>query len=1252
MAPKKSATAPLRKSQPEKDVKDESVEYPSKPSATSRQISEPGPIGAKDEPKLETGCLNMEVEYAAAEPGLASSYGEKKDVELEPSPMGFAFETDPNAFGKNVDLEHAARPIKWADEKWKLLPSMLEARGLVSQHIDSFNYLVSTEIKNIIRANEKVTSDADAGFYVKFVDVRIGEPVVEEDMAYRGVTPQICRLRDITYAAPITVDVEYTKGKMKVFKRDQPIGRMPIMLRSRNCRLWNKDEQELAELGECPLDPGGYFIIKGTEKVILIQEQLSKNRILVEYDSKGELCASVQSSTHERKSRTMLVVKHGRFYLRHNSLSEDVPVIILFKAMGMVSEAEIVQFVGTEQEFQEALVPSIEECASAAFNVRTEAEALEWLGAKVRVSSKAFHRQYQSRRKLDQAREVLASIILAHVPVHNFNFKHKCVLVAQMIRRILIAKQDPETVDDRDYYGNKRLELAGQLLALLFEDLFKKFCSDLKRHADVVLAKPVVAAQFDIVTNFRQDTISAGLEFAISTGNWTVKRFKMERAGVTQVLSRLSFISALGMMTRITSQFEKTRKVSGPRSLQPSQWGMLCPSDTPEGESCGLVKNLALMTHVTTDDDAEPVARFCYELGVQEVGILTGLELNHPRNHLVHLNGLIVGVHRYPKQLCEQLRHLRRLGRIGQFVSVFHSEKQRTVFLACDGGRVCRPLIIVHKGKSLVQPRHLQELALKLRTWHDFLRDGIIEYLDVNEENNTFISWTESKIEAGTTHLEIAPFTILGVCAGLIPFPHHNQSPRNTYQCAMGKQAIGAIAYNQHHRVDTLLYFLSYPQRPLVQTKTISLVGFDRLPGGQNACLAVMSYSGYDIEDAVVLNRASLDRGFGRCCVVRKHATLLKTYPNGTCDRISAPDLASMDEKRREKHSVLESDGVAGVGQRLKPGQIFVNKESPVDTVTPATTNQAQLAFLPGGGASGGMRGSGAGSSGSAPATVAYRPTPLVYKGQEGGIVDKVVFTANEADHYLMKVLIRETRVPELGDKFSSRHGQKGVCGLIADQVDMPWNDQGVCPDLIMNPHGFPSRMTVGKMIEFIAGKAGVFEGVFNEGTAFEGCSVDDCAKLLVKAGFSYSGKDMMYSGITGEPLRSYVFQGPIFYQKLKHMVKDKMHARSRGPRALLTRQPTEGRSRDGGLRLGEMERDSLLGFGASAVLMERLMYSSDAFDAEVCAQCGVLGYKGWCQLCKSSTTMAPLKLPYACKLLFQELQSMNILPRLRLQDI
>lgn len=898
---------------------------------------------------------------------------------------------------------------------------------------------------------------------------------------------------------------------------------------------------------------------------------------------------------------------------------------VVFKAMGIQSDQEIVQMVGTETSVMSAFAASVEECQR--LQVFTQQQALRYMASRLVV--KVFSVGHSSNKSgSDEVLHLLVTTVLAHVPVENLDFKVKAFYLALMVRRVIEAQADSSLIDDRDYYGNKRMEVAGSFISLLFEDLFKKFNTELKMVADKNIPK-VKAAQFDIVKHMRQDMITMGLEYAISSGNWIIKRFRMERQGVTQVLSRLSYISCLGMMTRVNSQFEKTRKVSGPRSLQASQWGMLCPSDTPEGESCGLVKNLALLAHITTECDSAPVIRTAFNCGVESVHLMSGEELSSPDVYLVFLNGNILGVIRNYKRLVNSFRLLRRHGMISSFVSIYPNHSQKCVHISSDSGRLCRPYIIVDRSKSRVTAVHMEELASGLRVFQDFVDEGLVEYLDVNEENDSHIAMYESDIGKYTTHLEIAPFSILGVCAGLIPFPHHNQSPRNTYQCAMGKQAMGTIAWNQRNRIDTLMYNLVYPHRPMVKTRTIDMINFEQLPAGQNAIVAVMSYSGYDIEDAIVLNKASLDRGYARCLVYRNAKTTLKRYANQTFDRVQGPLLDATSKQPIWRHRALDPDGIAAPGEYVENKQVLVNKSMP--TVASSAINSASSAAI-------------------VSQQHEYREVPLTYKGPMGAYVEQAMITSNSEESFLIKMLLRQTRRPELGDKFSSRHGQKGVTGLIVEQEDLPFSDQGICPDMVMNPHGFPSRMTVGKLIELLAGKAGLLEGKLHYGTAFGGSRVMDISEILIRHGYNYQGKQVMTSGITGETMTGYIYFGPIYYQKLKHMVLDKMHARARGPRAVLTRQPTEGRSRDGGLRLGEMERDCLVAYGASMLLLERLMISSDTFKMDVCNVCGALGYSGWCHFCQSSEAVSSIRIPYAAKLLFQELQSMNVYPKIQLK--
>lgn len=530
--------------------------------------------------------------------------------------------------------------ILWLQEKWKLVPAFLQVKGLVKQHIDSFNYFINVDIKNIVSANERVLSDVDPMFYLKYLNVYVGYPDVEDGFNItKQTTPHECRLRDMTYSAPITVDIEYTRGTQRVVRNNLLIGRMPIMLRSSNCVLSDKSEYEMSQMNECPHDPGGYFVVRGQEKVILIQEQMSWNKMITE-DYNGIVQCIVTSSTHEKKSRTIALSRHGKYYLRHNSMTEDIPVGVIFKAMGITSDQEIMQIVGTDETTQTRFGPSLLDVVN--HKIFTQQRALEFMGSKL-VAKRFTTAATKHLTPSDEARELLATTILAHIPVENYNFKMKSVYVALMVRRIMAAEVNEAAMDDRDYYGNKRLELAGSLLSLMFEDLFKRFNWELKTIADKNIPK-IKAAQFDIVKHMRAAQITAGLESAISTGNWTIKRFKMERAGVTQVLSRLSYISALGMMTRVNSQFEKSRKVSGPRSLQPSQWGMLCPSDTPEGEACGLVKNLALMTHITTEVDKNPVIRLAFNSGVEDIRLLGGESINNPKVMMVFINGNILGV--------------------------------------------------------------------------------------------------------------------------------------------------------------------------------------------------------------------------------------------------------------------------------------------------------------------------------------------------------------------------------------------------------------------------------------------------------------------------------------------------------------------------------------------------------------------------------------------------------------------------------
>ncbi|KPM09624.1 DNA-directed RNA polymerase III subunit RPC2-like protein [Sarcoptes scabiei] len=1096
----------------------------------------------------------------------------------------------------------------------EIVKSYFQTHSIAEHHINSFDNFILKGIKDIVSANDRITSEVDQNWYVKYLDIRVGQPEIRDGQNKHSLTPQECRLRDLTYSAPIFVDIEYTRGQEVLTQKNLLIGRMPIMLRSRNCVLNRKNCAEHFRLQECPLDPGGYFIINGSEKVILMQEQASKNRIF-SFKNDEEIVCEVTCIATEKKSRLFLNFnKKNQIVVKNNVFpKEGVPVYALFKAMSGLSDCEITELILRDSkrklELFKMLLPSIEHSIES--NVTSEITALEFIGKKINLSKES------TRHPASIGYDLIHNSILTHIPVINDSFYAKFFYLAFMVRRFLMAHIDPENqIDNRDFYGNKRLELAGTLIGFVFEDALKRYNMYIMNIANKYIPK-VKVCQFDVTKHMTSNLITHALNNAIATGNWSIRRFRINRIGVSQVLSRLSHLACLGMLTRINSQFEKTRKTTGPRSLQSSYWGIVCPSDTPEGESCGLVKNLALMCQVSTEDDDSEIFRLCsLSNNVIPYGNFD-LDRSDLDFHYLFINGVIVGFVTSLKSFTNYLRDNRRNGRIPKFTSIYTNSSHKAVYVSSDAGRLCRPYIIVNSdGTHRLKPQHIEFIRRKMLNFNDLVEMGIIEYLDMNELNDCFIALDENSIVPGqSTHIEIEVFTILGICASIVPYPHSNQSPRNTYQCAMGKQAMGLIALNQNLRNDSLLYTIQYPQFPLVQTKPMRM--FNWIPAGQNPVVAVMSFSGYDLEDATILNKSSIDLGYARCFVYKNAKIELKTYSNQNCrDLLYYPKL-DPSSKFKNRYFCLDSDGIASPECEISENQIMVNKQSP-DVVT------NQQLFME--------------------SKIRYYDNGLIYRNSNTSVIDKVTISNNDED-IMVKVSYRQMRRPVVGDKFSSRHGQKGVIGAIFSKTMLPFSSEGISPDTIMNPHGFPSRMTVGKLKEMTASKAAALKGTIHDGTIFNGTSMKECYTIMHQNHRLFSGKELLISGITGELLPDEVYIGPIYYQRLKHMVADKVHSRSLGPTTTLTRQPTEGRSRDGGLRVGEMERDCLIGHGASYALMERFMISSDIYEVEICKTCNFIVAGSFCMKCNSRENFFKVRIPYAFKLLVQELFSMGIHP-------
>ena len=1069
----------------------------------------------------------------------------------------------------------------------------------------------------------------DLDVIIELGKIRIGRPIVyEANGSQTESIPMMARLRNMTYSAPVYLEFTIVEEGMEIEEVEEEIGNMPVMVKSMLCNLHrhyltgegsSDDDYKNALIlkGEDPQDPGGYFIVNGTERVLVCLEDLAPNRVMVENEQRYQRKTELAKVFSQREGfRALTVVekkKDGILQVSIPVASGQVPLAVLMMALGMESADDIMQAITNDPEMQNLILANIEEIHSTE-GIYTTQEALEYMERRFAAGQS---KEYRKKR----INYILDNTLLPHLNTTYEARLKKAVFLGRMAREVLELNRGQRKPDDKDHYANKRLKLAGNLMEELFRSGLQALLNDMKYQMERSYSK---RKENRIHHAVRRDVLTNKIMHAMATGNWTGGR-----AGVSQLLDRTCNMATLSHLRRVISPLTRSQPHFEARDLHPTQFGRLCPNETPEGQNCGLVKNLALMVDVSENLPDAHIREVLDELDIHPI------EEGEAQLGKVYFNGDLIGTHESPVDLVTEIRQRRRKNMISNVVNVRYDDSLNDVIINSDPGRIRRPLLVVGRNNRLnIKERDIDSLQQGKSEWDDLLNKGIVEYIDAEEEENCLIALNEDDLERNKkthkySHMEVDPMTILGVATSNVPFPEHNSSPRCTMGAGMSKQSLGLGQANYRIRPDTRGHLLHYAEVPMLQTEAMKYNTLRTRPAGQNMVVAVMSYHGYNMEDALIFNQGSIDRGIGRSTFVRTYMSEERRYPGGQEDRFVIPGPDVRGARSEEAYFYLEEDGLIYPEIDLSGKEVLIGKTSPPRFLSEPTD------FL-------------------SPQKV--RESSVTVRHGEKGTVDSVMLSETENGSRIARIRVRDQRVPEMGDKFASRHGQKGVIGHIVPAEGMPFTEQGITPDLIINPHAIPSRMTVAHLLEMIGGKVGSMEGRAVDGSAFSGEKENDLRTSLAEFGFRHSGREVLYDGQTGRRIDAEIFIGVIYYQKLHHMVSGKLHARSRGPVQLLTRQPTEGRARMGGLRFGEMERDCLIAHGAAMVIKDRLLDESDKTVQFVDSKSGHIGYLDRRGVLTSpmgdNTSIYPVTMSYAFKLLLEELKSLGIAARLRLEDL
>jgi DNA-directed RNA polymerase subunit B len=1079
------------------------------------------------------------------------------------------------------------------DNKHVLVKKYLEGHSLVESNITSFNNFINHRMQEIIdELNQSMNTD---DIEIRLGKIKVDKPqIIEADGSAHQITPAEARIRGLTYSAPISVEIT-VKQLGQLESHNVEIGKIPIIVKSDICNLSGMGKSELVENYIDPLDPGGYFIINGNERVIVMTEDLAENQAFIE-KLKDRIMLRLFSKRGSYRIPVSITDTPEGIVETSFSRFKNIPSVVLLKALGLTKESDIAKYIGKEND---SLIVNLYEYT----DLQSEEDAMMAIAEQTSL---------QGTRKeiLDRIKQRLDSYFLPHIGLKKEHRIEKAITLCKFIKQFFIAKENPGNLTDKDHYANKRVRMSGDLLS----DLFRINMNILLRDVQHSLQKIQKRKKFYSIKSIAKSTLfTHRIESAIATGNWIG-----ERSGVTQNMDKTNYLAILSQLQRVSSMLPGEQENFLARTLHPTHYGRFCPVETPEGTEIGLRKNLALLAKISTriNLENEKLIKILVEFGMEKEIQGEGKD--------VFLNGRFIGHVKDIQEFISGLKDKRRQGELPIELSLRHDTSLDNVLLSTEIGRVMRPVIILENGKSRLTEEHLKLLSQDSFSWDDLINEGIIEYLDTAEEENALVALTEGDITEEHTHLEIDKIDLLGVVTSLVPYANYDQSSRLNRGSKTQKQGLGLYAANFLCRIDTDVNILHYPQRPIVRSFIYDTLNIH--PAGQNVIVAVMTHEGYNIEDALILNKGSVDRGLARSTYYRPYTSVELNYAGGLRDEITIPEKDVSGYRTEESYRFLEDDGVVYTEAKLNSGEAVIGKTSP-----PKFLSEVREISIK-----------------------AKKEASSVIRQEEHGTIESVFITEDNQGNKVIRVKTRDLRIPELGDKFATSHGQKGIIGAIIPENDVPFTSKGIRPDIIFNPHSIPGRMTVGYLIELLAGKVGCLSGKIVDGTGFAGQKIEDLEGQLEGMGFRMDGKETVYNGVTGKMMNLKIFVGNMYYLKLKYMVSNKMHARASGKVTLLTRQPIEGRAKGGALRLGEMEQQALVAHGASLLLKER--YDSDKVVLPICIKCGAVAIedsirnKMTCPMCNSQDVES-VEISYAFKLLVDEIQSLHIKTKFNLKN-